>query len=110
MADSKLAYAAINESSALQDLDDFAEKWNSKYLKISMSWRAHCPKLSTYFKYYDVIRILIYTTNSIKGFNRQRRKVTKSKSVFPNDNSLLKMLYLATTDITKKWTGRCRDG
>ena len=65
--------------------------------------------LSTYFKYPQEVRRLIYTTNAIEGFNRQLRKVTKAKSVFPTDDSLLKMLYLAMMDITKKWTGRRQD-
>ena len=65
--------------------------------------------LSTYFKYPEAVRRLIYTTNAIEGFNRQLRKVTKSKTVFPSDDSLLKMLYLATMDITKKWTGHRQD-
>ena len=65
--------------------------------------------LSTYFKYPQEVRRLIYTTNAIEGFNRQLRKVTKAKSVFPTDDSLLKMLYLAMIDITKKWTGRRQD-
>ena len=62
--------------------------------------------LSTYSKYPAEVRNIFYTTNAIEGFNRQLRKVTKSKSVFPTDDSLLKMLYLAMIDITKKWTGR----
>ena len=66
-------------------------------------------KLSTYFKYPEAVRRLIYTTNAIEGFNRQLWKVTKSKTVFPSDDSLLKMLYLATMDITKKWTGHRQD-
>ena len=65
--------------------------------------------LSTYFKYPEAVRRLIYTTNTMEGFNRQLRKVTKSKTVFPSDDSLLKMLYLAMIDITKKWTGRRQD-
>ena len=65
--------------------------------------------LSTYFKYPEAVRRLIYTTNTIEGFNRQLRKVTKSKTVFPTDDSLLKMLYLAMMDITKKWTGHRQD-
>ena len=64
---------------------------------------------STYFKYSQEIRRLIYTTNTIEGFNRQLRKVTKAKSVFPTDDSLLKMLYLAMMEITRKWTGRRQD-
>ena len=77
--------------------------------KISQSWRDNWPNLSTYFKYPQEVRRLIYTTNTIEGFNRQLRKVTKAKSVFPTDDSLLKMLYLAMMDITKKWTGRRQD-
>ena len=63
----------------------------------------------TAFKYPEAVRTLIYTTNTIGGFNRQLRKVTKNKSVFPTDDSLLKMLYLAMIDITKKWTGKRKD-
>ena len=109
MADLKRVYTAPSEESALSELDDFAEKWDSKYPKISDSWRNNWTKLSTYFKYPQEVRTLIYTTNAIEGFNRQLRKVTKSKSVFPSDDALFKMLYLATMDITKKWTGRRRD-
>ena len=87
----------------------FSERWDKKYPKISQSWRTNWANLSTYFKYLQEIRRLIYTTNTIEGFNRQLRKVTKSKSVFPTDDSLLKMLYLAMIDITKKWTGRRQD-
>lgn len=65
--------------------------------------------LSTYFKYLEAVRRLIYTTNAIEGFNRQLRKVTKSKTVFPTDDSLLKMLHLAMMDITKKWTSHRQD-
>lgn len=91
---------------ALDALDVFSERWDKKYPKISQSWRANWANLSTYFKYPQEVRRLIYTTNVIEGFNRQLRKVTKAKSVFPTDDSLLKMLYLAMMDITKKWTGR----
>ena len=77
--------------------------------KFSQSWRDNWANLSTYFKYPQEVRRLIYTTNTIEGFNRQLRKVTKAKSVFPTDDSLLKMLYLAMMDITKKWTGRRQD-
>ncbi len=106
MADLKAVYAAVDEVTALEALDVFSEKWDKKYPKISQSWRTNWANLSTYFKYPQEIRRLIYTTNIIEGFNRQLRKVTKSKSVFPTDDSLLKMLYLAMMDITKKWTGR----
>lgn len=93
----------------LYELDIFDEKWGSKYPKIAISWRTKWANLSIYFKYPQEVRKLIYTTNAIEGFNRQLRKVTKSKSVFPTDDSLLKMLYLAMMDITKKWTGRRQD-
>ena len=109
MADLKRVYAAVDEQTALSELDSFDEKWSSKYPKIAISWRANWANLSTYFKYPEAVRTLIYTTNTIEGFNRQLRKVTKNKSVFPTDDSLLKMLYLAMIDITKKWTGKRKD-
>ena len=109
MADLKAVYAAVDEPSALEALDVFAEHWDKKYPNISKSWRDNWVNLSTYFKFPQELRKLIYTTNTIEGFNRQLRKVTKSKSVFPTDDSLLKMLYLAMIDITKKWTGRRQD-
>ena len=106
MKDLKAVYTAPDEASALEALDAFGEKWNKKYAYITKSWRENWANLSTYFKYPYEIRKLIYTTNAIEGFNRQLRKVTKAKSVFPTDDSLLKILYLAMMDITKKWTGR----
>lgn len=109
MADLKCVYAAVDEPAALAALEAFAERWDGKYPKISRSWRENWPNLSTYFKFPKEIRKLIYTTNSIESFNRQLRKVTKAKSVFPTDESLFKMLYLAMMDITRKWTGRRQD-
>ena len=109
IADLKLVYKASTEENALLNLESFDEKWGKKYPKIAISWKNNWPRLSTYFKYPQEIRTLIYTTNTIEGYNRQLRKVTKNKSVFPTDDSLLKMLYLATQDITKKWTSRQRD-
>ena len=109
MGDLKKVYAAIDEQTALSELENFDEKWGNKYPKIAMSWRDNWANLSTYFKYPQEVRTLIYTTNAIEGFNRQLRKVTKNKGVFPTDDSLLKMLYLAMMDITKKWTGKRRE-
>ena len=109
MADLKKVYAAIDEQTALSELENFDEKWGTKYPKIAISWRDNWANLSTYFKYPQEVRTLIYTTNAIEGFNRQLRKVTKNKGVFPTDDSLLKMLYLAMMDITKKWTGKRRE-
>ena len=109
MADLKKVYTAVDEESAMSALEDFAAIWDSKYPKISRSWYDNWANLSTYFKFPQELRKLIYTTNTIEGFNRQLKKVTKAKSVFPTDDSLFKMLYLAMKDITKKWTGRRQD-
>jgi len=109
MADLKKVYKATTEKNALSELEEFDNTWSKKYPKIAISWRKNWPELSTFFKYPDSVRKLIYTTNTVEGFNRQLRKVTKNKGVFPTDDSLFKMLYLATTDITKKWTGMRRD-
>ena len=106
MKDLKAVYTAPDEASALEALDAFAEKWDKKYVYITKSWRENWADLSTYFKYPYEIRKLIYTTNAIEGFNRQLRKATKAKSVFPAEAGLLKTLCLAMMDITKKWTGR----
>lgn len=109
MADLKSVYQAVDEKTALANLEEFGGKWDEKYPQITKSWKANWAKLSTYFKYPQEVRTIIYTTNTIEGFNRQLRKVTKSKAVFPSDDSLLKMLYLAMIDITKKWTGKRKD-
>ena len=109
ISDLKRVYAAVDETSALEELAVFEDKWGVKYPKIAGSWRANWANLSTYFKYPQAVRTLIYTTNATQNFNRQLRKVTKQKSVFPPDDALLKMLYLAMVDITEKWTGRRQD-
>lgn len=109
MADLKRVYTASTEEIARLELDAFAEKWDSKYPDISKSWNENWATLSTYFKYPEEVRKIIYTTNTVESFNRQLRKVTKNKSVFPTDDSLLKMLYLATMDITRKWIGHRQD-
>lgn len=109
MADLKKVYTAVDEEAALNALDEFAAVWDSKYPRISKSWYDNWANLSTYFKFPQKLLKLIYTTNTIEGFNRQLKKVTKSKSVFPTDDSLFKMMYLAMMDITKKWTGRRQD-
>ena len=109
MADLKLAYTAPTEETGLNELETFRDKWDSKYPKIYKSWHDNWATLSACFKYPEAVRRLVYTTNAIEGFNRQLRKATKSKTVFPTDDSLLKMLYLAMMDITKKWTGHRQD-
>lgn len=109
MKDLKSVYRADTEELALEALDDLEEIWGKKYASSIASWRTNWPQLSTYFKYPAEIRKLIYTTNSIENFNRQLRKVTKSKTIFPSDDALFKSLYLAMMDATKKWTGKTWD-
>lgn len=104
MNDLKAVYRAPSEEVAMQELGNLEKKWNSKYPIVISSWYNNWENLSTYFKYPPEIRRIIYTTNTLEGFNRQLRKVTKTKSVFPTDDSLRKSLYLATVDIMKKWT------
>ena len=107
-ADLKLVYTAVNEDAALQALSSLDEKWGDKYLLAIKSWRNNWEELSTFFKYPPEIRRIIYTTNAMEGYNRQLRKVTKTKTAFPTDEALLKILYLATIDITKKWVQSIR--
>ena len=109
MVDLKLVYQASTEDIALQQIDLLDNKWGKRYPSTISSWRNNWAELSTYFKYPPELRKIIYTTNSIEYFNRQLRKVTKSKTIFPTDDSLFKMLYLAMNDITAKWKGRPRE-
>lgn len=108
-ADLKPIYKAATEEGALLELERFEEVWGVKYPLIVRSWRNNWEELSTFFKYPPEIRKLIYTTNMIESYHRQLRKVTKGKSIFPTDEALLKMLYLATMDVTRKWTGRVQN-
>lgn len=102
--DLKLIYKAPTEEIALAQLDSLKEKWNDQYPMVVDSWYNNWDKLSTFFAYTEEIRKIIYTTNSLEGFNRQLRKFTKTKTVFPTDDSLRKSLYLATDCVMKKWT------
>ncbi|MDE3253797.1 MAG: IS256 family transposase, partial [Bacteroidota bacterium] len=104
IADLKPVYRADNEDQALAELASLREKWNKKYPMVISSWENNWPKLSTYFKYPAGIRKLIYTTNTIEGYHRQIRKVTKNKGVFTSDMALLKLIYLATERIQQKWS------
>lgn len=104
VADVKLIYRAVNKEVAEEHLDALEEKWGKKYPIIIKSWRNNWHKLSTFFKYAADIRRLIYTTNTIEGFHRQIRKVTKTKGAFTNDMALLKLVYLASQRIAEKWT------
>lgn len=108
--DLRRIYTAATESAGLEELERFEEKWEKRYPLIAGSWRANWAELSTFFKYPQELRRIIYTTNVIESYHRQLRKVTKGKSIFPSDDSLLKMLYLVTQDVMRRWTMRTRTG
>lgn len=104
VADLKGIYKAVNEDVAMDNLLSLKERWSSKYPNAVKSWEDNWDNLSTFFAFPDNIRKIIYTTNTIESLNSQFRKVTKTKLIFPNDDSLLKMLYLAVERVAKKWT------
>lgn len=104
LSELKPVYKADTKDLAELHLATLAEKWSKKYPVVIKSWQDNWHKLSTYFKYTEDIRRIIYTTNTIEGFHRQVRKVTKNKGVFPSDDALLKLVYLAYCNISKKWT------
>lgn len=104
MKDLKLVYKATNKSVAEDELLKLSEKWGAKYPVVIESWERNWEELSAYFEYTEPIRRIIYTTNAVEGFHRQVRKVTKTKGAFTNDMALLKLVYLATKNIQKKWT------
>lgn len=104
MADLKPVYQAFTKEEAEEQLSELDNKWGKKYPIVIESWNRNWSKLSTYFKYSQAIRKLIYTTNTVEGFHRQIRKVTKTKGAFTSDMALLKLIYLATQNIQKKWT------
>jgi len=104
MADLKAVYRASSKEVAEEKLEELSAKWEKKYPAVITFWKNNWHKLSTYFKYSEDIRKLIYTTNTIEGFHRQVRKVTKNKGAFTSDMALLKLIYLAQRNISKKWT------
>lgn len=104
MKDLKTVYQAVNKDSAEGALDQLDSKWGEDYPIVIKSWRDNWDLLTEYFQYTAPIRKLIYTTNTVEGYHRQIRKVTKNKGVFTNDQSLEKLVYLAYRNIKKKWT------
>ena len=106
--DFKAVYNAPNETAAYSELEGLKEKWGKKYPYAISNWENNWEDVSSFFQFSEEIRKIMYTTNIIEGLNRQYRKVTKTKSVFPSDQSLEKTLYLASENITKKWTQRYR--
>lgn len=103
-ADLKTIYQAPNREAAEEKLLDVAEKWSGTYPMAVRSWENNWEDLATMFEYTGEIRRLIYTTNAIEGYNRQLRKVTKTKGAFPTDEAARKLLFLVNRDITRKWT------
>lgn len=104
MRDLKPVYRAATKNLAEDALLALEEKWGEKYPVVIASWQSNWEELSQYFQYTEPIRKIIYTTNAVEGFHRQVRKVTKTKGAFTNDMALLKLVYLATMNIQKKWT------
>ena len=109
IADLKKIYGAVNEEVATAALLDLQEKWGSKYPNAVSSWEENWDNLITFFAFPDFIRKIMYTTNVIESLNSQFRKVTKNKKIFPTDESLLKILYLATEKVSKRWTHKYPD-
>ena len=104
MKDLKLIYQSISKEAAEIELDNLEEKWGKKYPIVIQSWKNKWENLSSYFKYPVDIKRIIYTTNIIESVHRRFRKLTKTKGAFPNENSLLKLLYMGIQNASKKWT------
>lgn len=104
--DLKTIYTSKNEKDGYNNLQQVKEKWKNKYPNSLRNWEENWDAICPFFNYSDSIRKIMYTTNTIESLNRQFRKYTKTKSVFPTDESLMKCLFLATKNITKKWTTR----
>lgn len=107
-ADFKVVYNAPNETATFSELEGIKEKWGRKHLYAISNWENNWENVSSFFQFSEEIRRIMYSTNIIEALNRQYRKVTKTKSVFPSDQSLEKMLYLASENIIKKWIQRYR--
>jgi len=103
-ADLKTVYGAATREAAELALQAVAERWDEKYPTISLLWRNHWERITTFFDYAPEIRKVIYTTNAIESLNRSLRKVLKTKGAFPNDEAIFKLMYLALRNIAKKWT------
>lgn len=109
IADLKKIYGAVNEDAAMAALLELQEKWGSKYPNAVSSWKENWDNLITFFAFPNFIRKIMYTTNVIENLNSQFRKVTKNKKIFPTDESLLKILYLAAEKVSKRWTRKYPD-
>lgn len=108
-ADLKKIYSAINEKEGVRELQNFSKKWDDKYPIIADMWQRHWPGIAPLFSFPEAIRKAIYTTNVIESANRQIRKIIKNKGVFPDDKSIQKIIFLALTNASKKWTMPIKD-
>ena len=108
MAGLRTVYQASTKEEAEFNLDSLEEKWEKKYSIVFKSWRNNWDNLSNFFKYPSEIRRIMYTTNTIEGFHRQVRKVTKTKGAFTSDMALLKLYFLATQHIVEQWKGKIK--
>lgn len=108
LRDLKEVYRAPNKAVAEGNLELFAQKWEKKYPKAVESWQRNWDRLSHYFKYPEPIRKLVYTTNTVEGYHRMVRKVTKSKGAFTSDMAVFKLVYLATINFQKRWQNKIR--
>jgi len=108
-ADLKKIYTAINEADGIRELQNFSNKWDNKYAAISDMWQRLWSGIAPFYSFPDEIRKVIYTTNTIESANRQIRKIIKNKGVFPDDKSIQKIIFLALTNASKKWTMPIRD-
>jgi len=109
LKDLKQVYKASNLELAEHNLDLLENKWGKQYPFVIQSWRNNWTRLSQYFKYPEPIRKLIYTTNTVEGYHRMIRKVTKSKGAFTSDMAMLKLVYLATINFNKRWVNNLRN-
>jgi putative transposase len=109
MNDLKKVYQALTMEEAEMAFEEFKYKWGKKHPIVIRSWENNWVELTAYFKYPYEIRRIIYTTNTVEGYHRQLRKVTKTKTAYPTDESLIKILYLATMEISKKWNMPIRE-
>ncbi len=107
--DLKTIYTSKNEKAGYEQLQKIKDKWKNKYPTALKSWEENWDTICPFFSYSEPVRKIMYTTNTIESLNRSYRKYTKTKSVFPSDEALMKCLYLATINITKKWNGRYRN-
>ena len=108
-ADLKKIYTSVTLDEAEENLLRFSEKWRKQSPSCMKSWEGNWEVLSTFYEYPSEVRKIIYTTNIIEGLNRQFRQITKNKPSFTNDDSLHRMLYLASQRITKRWRTKCQN-